>query len=242
MNCEQFENRVQHLLDERASLKLDLQLQQHARECVECCHTLGVYECFATLPGSGDDLQKVGLAESSIAKPGTGAWKSSQRQYVQRRFILAAAAMLFISFILVARPGDAPPVAFVNVNEIPAEETTNVHPASSGSSLFDLGNFWDSSRLWDSTTAYVDFSSIGRIDLTTWIPEQPARVVQSIPATIESIEPFYRYSTDLPVLKQWSSGINYTIGLIQFSLPQPSSPVEGDDLGSRLGSGSPDLC
>ena len=261
MNCEQFDNRVQQLLDERASLSLDLQIRKHAVDCAPCRNALEIYECMASPIQAGSNTPSQVLA-SRYAGPSSGqfenatasrhAWKQRQRIQFRERAALAVAALLFVSLTLVVRPPATHPVAGVDnsahlVTLSPPVDASGSRNAND--SALDFSGLIQSSWTTGLTDAsYVDLSSLGRIDIVSLMPKKQVQAVQSIPATIESMEPLYRYSSDLPVINQWSSGINYTLGLIQSSIPQGASPYsqqtpanDSDDLGSKNASGSGNL-
>lgn len=157
--------------------------------------------------------------------------------------VLAAAAILFISLILVPRPPATAPVVMLEPAPVDVKEVATI-PADVDPAFFKSMDFSGLIPDWTGrlpNASYVDFTSIGRIDLTSLVPEKPVKAVQSIPATIQ---PIYDYSVDFPVVNQWSIGINYTIGLIQNSLSNSSSsqPATDGDLGSKKTVNMPDIC
>jgi len=251
---------MQLLLDSRSSVSLDLQVQQHAHACHDCRAALDVYLCFSDLsrgndPASSRVIQSAGNREpqpiSAVSSHSAKAeWKRDQQRQVRRRFGLAVAALLFVSFILVAQPNAPAPVALesgetvasnnyvvLNQSEINGDATANESGFLVGSLTSFANETISYGAAWTGTIAnssLVDLSSLGRLDLIAFVPEQSVRAVQQLPATIGSMEPLYRYSSDFPVISRWSTGINYTIGLIQSSLPQSSPSTQEDDLGRRL--------
>ncbi|MGI9518028.1 MAG: hypothetical protein ACR2NP_13325 [Pirellulaceae bacterium] len=207
MNCEQFENRAQQLLDSRATLHLDLSLQQHARECSDCRHALAIYDCFTSL--SSDGQSQTGSISLAADKSTIRPWQRRQSRTVRNRFMVAAAALLMVSLTLITRTVTAPSTAhFASMPDL---------NLASVSSSVDFSGLWAIQEQLPQVPA-VDITAISRIDLMTLMPHKPALVVRNLPATIETIEPIYRYSTEFPMLNQWSTGINYTLGLIQSTL------------------------
>ena len=261
MNCRQFEKRVQLLLDERSSLSLDLPIQKHAQECDSCHFALGIYEGMSgakpSLPGSSmlnasadsDSVPLVSLTNSIRGQ----TWSRRQQQHRYLRLIWASAALLVVSLILVTQPERAPSAASqpaevnlrtplaIDVPQPGGPSGTSGLTTARLSELAFLPVSWTDNL---SASAYVDLASLGRIDLVSWIPAEPVRAVRSLPATIESMEPIYRYSADLPVVNQWSRGIHYTIGLIQSSLPSPGTaqPRADKDMGKTQAGVEPGIC
>ena len=218
---------------------------------MDCRAALNVYECFAMFPVS--DLESESIPKNLVATTAEeSVWKLRQKHQVQNRFMMAAAALLFIGFALVSQPAPSPGVAFNDAVVDSTQTTMTTAAVEENSVANDFSNLlydtWTTSKSWTGSLAdssYNNLTSIGDIDLTALLPRESTRVVQSIPATIETIEPIYRYSIDFPMMNRWSSGINYTIGLIQGSFNQPpadTSPVPGDDLGDRASSGNTNIC
>ncbi len=212
MNCEQFERRAQQLLDDRANLRLDLPLQQHARDCSACDRALAIFDCFCAMPALDAATPNVELVSAHSAQT-KKIWRHRQPNRVRNRVMVAAAALLMISLTLVTRTVTAPATAwFVQPPHVSLASMTEA---------VDFSGLWAFQEQLPEVPA-VDITAISRIDLLTLMPHKPAQVVRNLPATIETIEPIYRYSTEFPMLNQWSSGINYTLGLIQSTLPGPS--------------------
>ena len=162
MNCEQFEDRAQQLLDNRDNLRLDLTLQQHARQCAACRHALTIYDCFHAMAGETAAVQPVQLAANS---PSSSAWQRRQHRQLRHRIMVAAAALLMISLTLVTRTVTAPSTAwFVSSPEM--------NLASVGDSV-DFSGLWAFQEQLPQVPA-VDFTAISRIDLFALMPHKPA--------------------------------------------------------------------
>jgi hypothetical protein len=231
------------LLDERASLTLDWQIRNHARQCLCCRRSLTVYEGIAQWPVRDNPAHQ----PASLLATREQSWKRRQRRVLRNRLAMASAALMFVSLILVARqPVDSPMVMLSELQRQPANERSVAGVADPAlSTAIDIAGWW--SGPWTGSLVAAsgsDWVSISDIDMISWIPQEPVRAVQSLPATIETIQPIYRYSSDLPLLKPWSSGINYTLGLIQASWRQSSAAqVPADnDLGSHRVIQPGDLC
>jgi hypothetical protein len=246
VNCSQFENRIQLLLDDRLDPRKDELLCLHARECRECRMALVVYACLDSAPvvsPSPVRLEPVAVADRS----GKHRWPARAFQSNRRghwiRIVAATAALVTVCLLpvlpsahndvatspveMAARMGIdpviQPPVAAENSFTIPpglaGELPTLLPPPLSAVSL-----------------ANVDFSEWSELDLITLLPEEQVQTVRGIPVTLQTIEPYYRYSVECPVINQWTGGIHFTLNLIRQHLPGNSSgnTLDRDDLGRSM--------
>ena len=236
MNCIQFEEKVQLLLDERLSLDSDSSLNQHARQCAECNQALKIYKRFSNLNHLGSkEVPPVPASLQSLVSIGDPADRS--RPNVWRYATLAAA--LVLGFILISGPsrksapmakadpivGSQPSAPSENVDIENGENWTS--PFAYEISIRDLIPEW---TLQLSDAAYVDLPTIEELNFIALVPEGPVRAVQSIPNTLA---PIYYYSVELPVVNRLSNRIYCTISLIQtsFGIHPNRLNTENDDLG-----------
>ena len=231
MNCEQFEARVQHLLDERASLLLDLQIQKHARQCDGCADALMVFQSFSEHYSEDESHPPCELPVTVTSQP---IWHDRQLQRSRIRVLVAAAAVVLISLSLLVPEQDSQN----DIAQLPTRlisSTGNVAESPGWFSDVDVSG-WVSTE-WASDSYDLDSLSFDvEIDLLSFVPEEPLMAMQNLPATLQTIEPIYQYWNEIPAMNRFSSGINYTFGLLQLTLPDLSKS-ESDDLGQSGESG-----
>ncbi len=257
MNCRQFEKRIQQLLDDRVDPQMDLTLQRHAQICGGCRLALSIYACFEQTPlrtqrtqyqalhanpgvsqsgfhgAESTVMTSVGpVASGPLASPTVDSGRSRRFQGLRR--LLATAALVALCLLSAWRttPDSRPsPSALVASLPQPMAPENAVVVSDLGAGLAN----W-LPRSWSMSMSDVNFYSMAQNDLIYLVPERHLQTVRGLPATIESIEPIYRYSAEFPVISQWSNGIHYTLGLIRNHLPVVSSgrPVPKRDLGSQF--------
>ncbi len=249
MNCTQFENRIQLLLDERVDPRLDLTLQRHARSCQCCRLALSIYSCLDS-PAAPDDQcpalsagqHATSWPQTAVADHDTTGWRSL-RSYRAVQLLLATAALVAICLLpgwqsdtghsLARSKSQAQPFAHAEA-AFPGSTGNSVADSESAASQLDPGlSNWLPVSFPAMSMSDVNLYSMAQIDLIYLVPEKHIQTVRGIPATIESIEPYYRYSAEIPVISQWSGGIHYTLGLIRDHLPivSPNRPVGNPDFG-----------
>ncbi len=241
MNCNQFEERAQRLLDERACLMLDSSLREHATACGDCHETLIYYDRFS---GLAQQEPPAGVKVTPGSLGINGAWKSRQRTRLRNRMLIVTAASVAICAALMTRPV-APELKTVDLarpaappQEIVEVDTPTTTPFYNSIDLTYLMPVW-SVQLADQSN--VDLMSISRIRLIDFVPEEPVRVVRNIPT---KLAPIYRYSVEIPMVNQWSDQISCTISLIQNSFMKPSrfSTEKADDFGVLFEKSFHDFC
>ena len=186
---------------------------------------MSIYACFDHAPA--DD--SVTIAPAVMTQP------RSARGFHGIQLLLATAALVTICLLPIWQPARV-----TNISQLagpPAERMGSSDATASPEIIAaELGaglSHWLPASLPSMTVADMSAYSLPPINLIDWVPEEPMQTVRGIPATIESIQPYYRYSTELPVISQWSNGIHYTLSLIRKNLPIVSSdqPVDQQDLG-----------
>ena len=244
MNCDQFEERAQWLLDERACLTRDSLLREHSRECVECQQTLVYYNRFSDLS------QQEFSDEPKVTPRSLGAheaWRGRQRNWLRNRILtvtVASVASVAICVALMTRPM-ATEIETANLvaPSAPTQKIVNAD-SSTATSFYDSIDLTYLMPVWSVEIAdqsNVDLTSISNLTLIDFVPVEPVRAVQSIPA---KLAPIYRFSVELPVVNRWSDQISCTISLIQNSLMPPTRfpNEEPDDFCALLEMNFHDYC
>lgn len=241
MNCEQFEERAQQLLDERACLKRDSLLREHSHECCECQQTLVYYHRFSGLAQQEFSDEPKVTPRSLEAHE---AWRGDQRSRLRNRVLTVTVASVAICVALMIRPM-ATEIETVNLVATSAPTQKIVHADSSTATSFydsiDLTYLMPEWSVHIADQSNVDLTSISRLNLIDLVPVEPVRAVQSIPA---KLAPFYRFSVELPVVNRWSDQISCTISLLQSSFLPPArfQNEETDDFGALLEKNFHDYC
>ena len=232
MNCIQFEEKVQLLLDERLCLNSDPSLKQHALQCGECHSALNLYNRISEL-----NRLEVGPIKPAPKKRHSGKSRRLSTRPIGRYAAMASA--LVVGFILAAelfRVSTPMAKSSSGIDEQPAISSKKIEVETDGNwkspfdyeiSIRDLIPEW---TLQLSDAAYVDLPAIDELSFITLVPEGPVRAVQSIPNTLA---PIYYYSVELPVVNRLSDQIYCTISLIQTSFGLGINPIKpaNDDLG-----------
>ena len=237
MNCQQFDDRIQQQLDNRSKVKLDASLQQHARDCPLCAHSLVLYDSLSSaFPIERSDDPRHLPTDRPERK-----WSRIDVVWKTIGTVLAASIVLIILPSL-SHTQPRHTTAF----DRPTAETASTDAETGTKQLDPLWLDDLSVTHWlppgvPVDLAYVtqiDLTRISQIDVSSWVPREPMNAVRMLPTTIESIEPIYRYTSDLPGIKSFSSGINYTLTILRQNIPNLSSSADssgGDslDLGLR---------
>ncbi len=248
MNCEQFENRIQQQLDKRADLALDAPLQRHARSCRHCAYSLSLYQCLVDGAREPTAYRPASQSAESAILPLSRPPHRRRRQLLTHFMGFAAAAILLTLLVPWAPQTNqtTQPLAIHSGADEPFSElghellANGQHPVMQRLQSLDVPKWFNEnvSANVSYAVAQIDLTGLGQVDLVSLMPREPVHAVQMLPAAIQSIEPYYRYSHELPVINYWSSSINYTIGLIRQKLPsphesQPMQPEMQGDLGYR---------
>ena len=206
MNCRQCENRMQQLLDERVNPQLDLTVQRHVRHCQPCRSALAICVCFERV--TPIPPHPVRPADRTPAAFRWAPW------------LLASAALIAVCLLPAWQATDPSPafsglpVANALAGTGLSPETPAVAGVAESAILPRLPISFPAMTIPDTEPGFF-----GPFDLTRLMPERSVKTIRGIPATIESIEPYYRYSGELPVIGSWTHGIHYTLGLIRHHWP-----------------------
>lgn len=119
MNCHEFEDRLQRLLDERERPEADLKLRGHAEQCDECRQMLHVQEAlFAGLRAwraPATTLSAIATTEAAVgAETNVAERKSSKRIRQWISLVAGLAAMILLAFGIawsIQQSGNRQPVA-----------------------------------------------------------------------------------------------------------------------------------
>ncbi len=230
MNCSQCESRIQYLLDSRVDPRDDGAIQDHVRCCQECRTALSIFAAFLAVTPAMDvflPAPSPAFASSPNSQTRKSFKKRAYRFSDVVQVLVATAALVAIGLI----PWWNPPVRMQPValnSSTPANTTTVATTAKSASEIRRIS--WLPTSLPRVPAIAVRIGDWREFDLVSLMPDESVQTVRGIPATIESIEPWYRYSVELPVFNKWSGGINYTIGVIRNHLPG-IAPLHDDSPG-----------
>ena len=219
MNCDQFDNRMQLLLDKRVPLSTDSELTCHAQLCDSCASLLPVYQAIAdhrpkcAIPGSADvDL----VADALHAPDAHGSLKPLPTKRSAALYpILALAtciAGLAIGINLWApprMPADRHAVLIPDNSDsaAPRSPLSNADDPAEQRRYRKIKFDWISDQLsygLDSASQ-IDITQVGDVNLSSFFPSENVRVIQGLPNQIASVAPrVYEYSMDIPRLSSWS--------------------------------------
>ena len=239
MNCQEFERQIQKLLDQRVDITSSPAANVHASQCSRCAEKLDLY----TSLFDSDSSIKVDGLKIHLAEDSRGSTTSLLRRIgVQRAGgVLAAGVaivlLVWISFLpqgsrsLTNKSGTepkfkiAPQQVLGVIDDIPAVSFDPQNSTSSAAGDVELAEREEKPQVPDSSSGYLGFKGLS--DLT------PA--VHQLPSTIQ---PYYNYTSELPGVKPWASGINEAARLIRDSMlgeskEQPKS--KGKGFGRRFG-------
>lgn len=236
MNCTQFEEKIQSLLDQRLSLKTDSSLNEHAAACAGCRRSLSLYSRIAELGGL-ESGEIEWLPERLHQEP--SIWNKKVKSQQQLWKLAALAGALMLGLILVARP------SWVSTRLANIEPAVEAHHVKNGDiANFEVDRNWMSSFTYEisvkdlvpewtlqlSDTANVDLPALDELNFLTLVPEAPVRAVRNIPT---ALAPIYYYSVELPFVNRLSDQIYCTISLIQtsFGIVPGNLNAGGGDLG-----------
>lgn len=244
MNCLQFDNRIQNLLDLRADPRKDQWLAGHAEQCDECRRRLQFYAAFQEYA----DRQLAPLATLSPSRsekvrsaPGRTMRYSAEKAGQAWKLVSVLAAMLLIlAGLTVLTPAPGSRVSVASDPGMPRHEMARQNRVLSTEtfrqSAFDglLVARLIPSRMPEWSDFSLDAISLENIDLVALIPEKPASTVRGLPATFQTIAPIYEYSSGLPVVNTLTGSVNYTFNLLKTNWnvqPAPEKPRSENDFG-----------
>jgi hypothetical protein len=249
MNCQQFDDRVQDLLDQRRDPRWDQKVLRHAEQCESCRKSLACYSALNVL--SADRLSgksKIPVRSGSLQRPmassrlATGHSVSIGRTWKVASVL--AAMLLILAGLTVFSNSPGTRFSTASTAEMAAGPFTGenmaIGPEFASRSAFD--GLLVARLIPSRMPAWSDFSldsiSLEHIDLVALVPEHPASTVRALPATIQSIAPIYEYSSGIPVVNTWTSSVNYTLNLLKTNWkthPAPAKPETDNGFGTSRG-------
>lgn len=245
MKCQQCEDRIQLLLDDRVDPRNDEKVRQHVETCSTCRLMLGFYACLDQ-PAAVKDCERASVhaprsvvfefaSERHQPSPlGTGRQSQFPRQLVLSiavvMLVLVGATIFALvpsnrTGIIAAIPSSPDSAAR------PVELTDAIIRQTAGNSSYLLSD-WIPTRFPNMSD--IQFNSWSNVDIVALVPREPVDTVRGFPAAIESVAPYCRYSSEIPVVGQWAYGISYTLNLLRtrFSISSPAAPLPDNDFGA----------
>lgn len=228
MSCLQFENRIHELLDDRRSLHTDPLLLDHARSCTACQELLNDYCWLQPVAfANADNLRaRVAAVADLKLKRRTG----SRRPVTKAVFAaagIAAALLLVLSFAGWNQPNDGfdaltwnDPVAEVAVSaetqlllaesdlNVVSENPTQVRPAMTVAFLENPPSLMELAR---ATPQVVEL--VGMPPTSHW---------EKFSSSLDPLNPYWKYSVELPGVRPVHGSVNLTVELLKSSLERSS--------------------
>ncbi len=252
MNCQDFENQIQRLLDRRVDLNSSQPIQCHASRCDSCARKLTIYSELFEADSHGKSILEDSVGELMLMDYDPS--QSEKLVFTRRTQQLAGALAACVALILVTwlsflggsnSGNDSTNIAIAAASD--SESTTS--PIESGSAPLNHdaglipGSRDDSNSLandslnhnsleTESHPALVTYQRLG-LSRAFWPTTRSngkaklSQVVFQRRHPIESIQSYYNYTSSLPGVKPWASGLNQAARLIQKSIEE-EKPVKPD--------------
>ena len=226
MNCEQFENRIQYLLDKRSRLSSDSELTQHAQVCESCAALIPIYQSMvdyapqATEPQTvwqmvaHDHVDQLHASESHGESPGDKVSRrvtpsqTAASNFLAKAYSLIAVAtclcVIAIGWQLWSPWGSPTNRQAIHVDQAPL--ASNVHvEAERRYRKIDLTDIAQMTSFLPDPS-HFDLQQVSQIDVVSLLPEKPARAIQVLPHTLQNVAPYWQgYSFELPgITTSWS--------------------------------------
>ena len=253
MLCEQFEKRIDIVLDQRLDLATDPSLQQHALVCSECNEMLDEFQQLQALFRCNSAFKSVTTVD--YGNPGAEG-RFSSRGVASHRMDLVQADTPFEQNQVEIRkkehgvsPTDRGPwqlvvVASLLIGLIPLMALMNQSRNSADRYLISMSdahvgipNAFGGDRYQQE-----NFQLIG--DESNWGPKQnelkrPVEVgsvdwlvtFEKLPEQLTVLEPYYAYTTDLPGMLPLRTSFNFSVDLIRRSINNTNRQGVNPDFG-----------
>ncbi len=249
MKCQQCEDRIQQLLDDRIDPRRDALVRQHVDRCSTCRLMLGFYACLDQTGGyfqsknsdrEIDNSPRPALSKVIASRPGPAPVRTEPESPWNRQLVLSVAIVMLVlvgaTIFAPMRTARTTPVAMGQTGSAFADLPTEIHETvvrqTNANNNNDRFSDWIPTRFPNMSD--VQFNSWGDVDLVSLVPKKPADTVRGFPVALESVAPIYRYSSELPVVSQWANGISYTLNLLRAKFPivSPVPPLSDGGFGS----------
>ena len=246
MKCQQCEDRIQQLLDERVDPRNDVHIRQHVESCSTCRLMLGLYACLDQ-PAAVKDCERAsvhaprrpvlfefdgGRHQQSPIRTGLKSPRTRQLVLSIALVMLAMVGAAIFSPIQPNRTGITARHSSTPTTVLPSRDISDAVVRQTASSSNYLFSNWIPTRFPNMSD--VQFNSWSNVDLVSLVPKEPVDTVRGFPAAFESVAPYCRYSSEIPVVGQWANGISYTLNLLRarFMIGSPVAPLPDDGFGA----------
>jgi len=249
VTCENFESRINDLLDSRVELSTDSSLRGHADGCLTCRQTLGQYEQLALVLSSGrSDVSDVSVERRiGASQRQSKLWQNLPTTIFAPLSVVALLALFFVAGKPATNVDALPSVAVASVDSKSLIEADSPEVAVASSDALPAIEpvSWSSQRSVQQLQGLVASGS----ELLARKREQVA-VIQGLSdvrldlslveleAQLASLQPVLNYSGRIPALSPMQGTLCFTLGWLKKgkATDQPkldSIPDEGADLGMR---------
>jgi hypothetical protein len=127
MNCDEFEQRMQRLIDDRGAVSKDAQLTAHARCCDDCGDRMHWWQQIESVVAPAVPSPDAGVTASGLTS--SAATSAGAKQVFAWSTLAAVAAGLLVACLLVYSRRDAKLTPVATNLPAPAEQPTDVDPA-----------------------------------------------------------------------------------------------------------------
>ncbi len=262
MNCRDFEDRIQELLDQRVDLLEDFVVQNHAKQCEPCSQKLFWYGQLFNSDSSLSD--SFCLVRSERLVPESRSTARIRNLAGVLAVCVSLAIVVWVSFVVSdqtshqiahARTDTREPQRSIDATtEVPQHHLGFDIPNYELPSLVYPSGFEASSipRMHRAPTNDLDGKEVAirenRNDLDANFFSKPvdaeltvthlSRLVTSIdqiPLPLSALQSYYDYTSAIPGVRPWTSGLNHAARLIQRTIEEKpgTRKSETDDLGHR---------
>ncbi len=235
VDCDQFQQRIDKILDNRGNLEHDAILKNHSIDCAACCSLLSDYVQFQSVFASSNHADfwsaDINAVDEKIAlRPDSG-----ERLNRIALMVGTLAAVLLVSISLsisnLNSRGNSNDVITVKANPMPqmiAHMTKDsASPGDSSQTIIPRRYVGDSIQALGTTI------SNGQISLARYSmkPETISASIDELSQKLHPLNAYYKYSVELPGIRPVQASFSATFDLIQRSLETKSQPPQQPDLG-----------
>ena len=224
--CDLFEQRIQWLFDERLPLRDDSKLLDHADKCVDCAHLLADYRLLA----SGLNLPiKQSFMRRCLKSSRWSAIRVSPNS-VSRLVCIAALLLVAVGlFVDRSRETDRSDLVAINFSPasavaVPNDASSILHTIQSVSAKFRdsdvLNNELASESIYDYPPSLLGLArSTPRLVRSVSFRSNP---LEKISTKLDPLNPYFRYSAELPGVRPLQSSVNIAVDLLQRCWSKPA--------------------
>ncbi len=222
VTCDGFEQRVNHLMDDRVRLSSDAAVQEHADDCSECRQVLQQYQQLELLFGG---QQVDGRIDTTAAASDRSGW-GMQPTLGWAKLPLTLAALVALAIFAGQYWGDqGSGDSVVSVAAVGNQSQSFPVDASVNELLMTSSELAVGDLLWDSEDPLSQLERLVVSGTELLVGEEKVAVIRdlsnvrldlvSLESRLESLQPMLNYSGQIPALSSMQGTVCFTLGWLK---------------------------